>query len=198
MDGGRAVSVMLVLRKLSSSFVHAQGALRSAIIRAIMYARFGNNVKIGRNVYFGKAVRLMATDGGVVVLSDGCAISDGAEIIAKSGRIEIGRHSYIGKGAVVVSRIRIEIGEKCKIAEYVTIRDQDHFVSRDTNLADGKFINRPITIGNSVWIGAKATVTKGVTVGHNSVIGAGAVVTRSVSGSTVVAGLPARVVKSIQ
>jgi len=55
----------------------------------------------------------------------------------------------------------------------------------------------PIAIGNNVWIGAAATVLQGVTVGDDAVIAAGAVVSRDVPARTMVAGVPARVVKQL-
>ena len=56
----------------------------------------------------------------------------------------------------------------------------------------------PIHIGKQVWIGANATILPGVTVGDGAVIAAGAVVTRDVPERAVVAGVPARVVKTIE
>lgn len=55
----------------------------------------------------------------------------------------------------------------------------------------------PILIKRNAWIGAGATVLPGVTIGENAVIAAGAVVTRNVPPNTVVAGVPAKVVKSL-
>ena len=55
----------------------------------------------------------------------------------------------------------------------------------------------PVTIGNDVWIGHGAVILKGVRIGDRSVVGARAVVTRDVPADTVVAGNPARVVKSL-
>lgn len=59
------------------------------------------------------------------------------------------------------------------------------------------FLTAPIVIGNNVWIGAKATVTKGVSIGDNSVIAANAVVTRDIPAGTLAAGVPARVIRRI-
>ena len=57
--------------------------------------------------------------------------------------------------------------------------------------------SKPITIGNSVWIGAHATVCGGVTIGDHAVIGAGAVVLHDVPANTIVAGVPAKVIRKI-
>lgn len=58
-------------------------------------------------------------------------------------------------------------------------------------------IPKPIVIGKNVWIGAKAVIIGGVTVGDNSIIAAGAIVTNDVAPNVVVAGVPAKFIKSI-
>lgn len=55
----------------------------------------------------------------------------------------------------------------------------------------------PIRIGKRVWIGANATVTQGVTIGDNSVVAAGAVVNKDVPANTIVGGVPAKIIKTI-
>lgn len=55
----------------------------------------------------------------------------------------------------------------------------------------------PVTIGNDVWIGGKATILPGMTIGDNVVVAAGAVVTKDVPANTIVAGVPARVIKEL-
>ena len=56
---------------------------------------------------------------------------------------------------------------------------------------------KPVLIKKNAWIGAKATILPGVTVGENAVVVAGAVVTKDVPANTVVAGMPAKVIKKI-
>ena len=56
----------------------------------------------------------------------------------------------------------------------------------------------PIHVGNQVWIGANAVVTKGVTIGDNSIVAAGAVVNRDVPANTIVGGVPAKVIRKIE
>lgn len=55
----------------------------------------------------------------------------------------------------------------------------------------------PIVVEDDVWIGPAAVITQGVTIGAGAVVAAGAVVTRDVPAGTVVAGVPARVIKQI-
>jgi len=56
---------------------------------------------------------------------------------------------------------------------------------------------RPVTVGNDVWIGANACVLRGVTIGEGAVVGAGAVITHNVPPYTIVAGNPARVIREL-
>ena len=56
----------------------------------------------------------------------------------------------------------------------------------------------PVRIGNDVWIGGNATILPGVTIGNNVVIAAGAVVTKDVPDNTLIGGVPAKVIKTIE
>ena len=58
-------------------------------------------------------------------------------------------------------------------------------------------IPAPVKIGNKVWIGANVTILPGVSIGEGAVLAAGAVVNKDVPARTIVAGVPARVIKSI-
>ena len=60
-----------------------------------------------------------------------------------------------------------------------------------------KAISRPINIGDDVWLGGNVTILPGVTIGDNVVVAAGAVVTKDVPSGRVVAGVPARIVRTL-
>ncbi len=62
----------------------------------------------------------------------------------------------------------------------------------------GNMFPKPIKIGKNVWIGANVTICQGVTIGDGAVIAAGAVVTKDVAPETVVGGVPAKLIKTIE
>lgn len=148
-------------------------------------------VQAATGVRAGVGAAFAVTDGGWCRLDPNVQISRHATITVKYGQLTVGPGTFIGIGAVITARERIEIGAGCQIAEYVSIRDQDHVVNAD-GVSATQFSTAPIVIGRNVWIGAKATITKGVKIGDGAVIGAGAVVTRDVPAGKTVVGVPAR------
>lgn len=154
-------------------------------------------VSAGKQVVAGRGCRLIVTDGGTCVLGDSTYLARNVEITIKRGELRVGRGCFIGLGSVVTAKESVTIEDGCFIAEYVTIRDSDHRMGIKGTVASRGFEVSPIHIGKNVWIGAKATITRGVSIGENSVVAAGAVVTRSIPPNTLVAGVPARFVKEI-
>tara|TARA_R100000935_G_scaffold49398_2_gene74679 strand:- start:6617 stop:7168 length:552 start_codon:yes stop_codon:yes gene_type:complete len=143
-------------------------------------------------------VRIRATDGAHATFGERVTVDRFADIIAKYGELSIGAGTYIGQFTVICTRDKITIGTNCLIAEHVTLRDQDHNFGAGVETIEAGFTTAPVEIGNNVWIGAKATITKGVKIGNNSVVGANSVVTRDVPPDTVVAGSPACILRKTQ
>lgn len=112
----------------------------------------------------------------------------------KNAKLDLG-WSYINAGTQVRCMESIKIGNECAIGRNVMIMDFD---AHDIFYADGKKNNmtKPVVIEDHVWIGAGSTILKGVTLGAGSIIGAGSVVTKDVLSNTVVAGNPAKVIKT--
>lgn len=121
--------------------------------------------------------------------------------MAKTPEIVIGRESFIGSGCTFSAATCIRVGVKCLISSGVRIHDNDGHPLDPVRRAMNEPIRQDeaadVTIGDNVWIGAQATILKGVTIGNDSVVGTSAVVTSDVPAKSVVAGNPARVVKSL-
>lgn len=104
-----------------------------------------------------------------------------------------GENVFVNQGCTFMDRGGIRIGNGVMIAPKVSLVTGGHPLP----LAERReyLSYAPIVIEDDVWIGAAAVVTQGVTIGAGAVIAAGAVVTRDVPAGTVVAGVPARVIK---
>ena len=88
----------------------------------------------------------------------------------------------------------ITIGRGCIVAPAAMILTHDASLLPHT----GKYLVRPVAIGDNVFIGYAAIVMPGVTIGDSAVVGAGAVVTSDVPAGTVVAGVPATVIGRVE
>lgn len=110
-------------------------------------------------------------------------------------RTRLGDNSGIGVNCELHGEVRI--GNDVMMAPEVVMYTANHsFEDMDTPMRlQGDDESRPITVGNDVWIGRRAMVMPGVSIGNGSIVAAGAVVTRDVPEFSVVAGVPAKVVK---
>ncbi len=110
-------------------------------------------------------------------------VYNNAKLVLNSG--------YCNGFVQIICTDKVEIGEDVAIARDVIIRDTDsHKI-----VAENHKVTAPVKIGNHVWIGTRAIIMKGVTVGDGAVIAAGAVVTKDVPPKTIVAGVPAKVIR---
>lgn len=116
----------------------------------------------------------------------GCKVNvnKNAKLILKTG--------YMNSDSTIDCFEKIEIGNNCCISKNVIIRDSNsHYINRE-----GYRCTAPIRICDNVWIGLGATILSGVTIGEGSVVAAGAVVNKDVPPRSMVAGVPARVIRS--
>jgi len=173
-------------------FIGAQCTAALAAIRP--FGIFG--LQHGFKCRIGPMVRIRIVDGGNCKLGANVTIERCCEVTASGGELEFGENTFVGQGSVIVARGKIHVGRDCLIAEHVSIRDQDHCFGHGLMTARAGFTTAPITIGDNVWIGAKATITKGVSIGENSLVAAGAVVTRDVPKNCLVGGIPAKIIRS--
>jgi acetyltransferase-like isoleucine patch superfamily enzyme len=117
------------------------------------------------------------------------------ELVAlPGGHLEIGENVFINYGSSLVSSTHVKIGNDVLIGTHVMVMDTDfHRVEDKSWDTSGK----PVIVEERAWLGNRSIILKGVTIGHDSVVAAGSVVTSDVPPRTIVAGVPARVVRTI-
>lgn len=106
--------------------------------------------------------------------------------------IRLGKNIFINHACSFLDIGGITIEDDVQIGPRVNLTSENHPLDPNDRQT---LIPRPIVIKRNAWIGAGATVLPGVTIGENAIVAAGAVVSRDVPANTVVAGVPAKVVK---
>lgn len=104
----------------------------------------------------------------------------------------MGNNSVINAGCRLDNRGGITIGDNVSISQDVIILTADH----DMDSPDFEGRNKPVKIDDYAWIGTRATILPGCTIGKGAIIAAGSIVTKDVLPFTVVAGIPAKVIKT--
>lgn len=108
--------------------------------------------------------------------------------------IRLGKNVFINHACSFLDIGGITIEDDVMIGPRVNLTSENHPIHPNDRTT---VLLQPIIIKRNAWIGAGATILPGVTVGENSIVAAGAVVSRDVPPNTVVAGVPARVVKTL-
>ena len=111
--------------------------------------------------------------------------------------LSVGDRFYANTGCIVLDSALVTIGDRALFGPAVQLLAATHPVEAELR-AQGLEYAAPIAIGDDVWLGGGAIVLPGVTIGDRAVVGAGAVVTRDVPADTVVAGSPARVIRTLE
>jgi acetyltransferase-like isoleucine patch superfamily enzyme len=108
----------------------------------------------------------------------------------------IGDRCLLGRGTAVVAHLGIELGDDVYTGVNVYITDQNHgYEVLDEPIGVQRPREAPVTIGAGSWIGAGAVILPGTSIGRHVVVAANAVVRGEVPDRSVVAGVPARVVR---
>ena len=112
------------------------------------------------------------------------------------GDVLIGDHTRIGLHNTIIGPVKI--GDNVNLAQGITVTALNHNFNDPSKRIDEQGVSTSaVNIGNDIWIGANAVILPGVSIGNHSVVAAGAVVTKDVPAHTLVAGVPAKVIKEI-
>ena len=173
----------------------------------------------GRNVAFGANVTLrhphkirigdhVTIDDGGVLDAKGAAnrgITIGSRVFigrntiltCKDGDMEIGDAVSIGFNCSLFSASSVRIGPSTLLAAYCFVVGGGHEYDRvDIPIIEQARPSKGIEVGSNVWLGTRVTVLDGIEIGEGAIVGASAVVTEDVPPFTIVAGIPARVIRA--
>jgi acetyltransferase-like isoleucine patch superfamily enzyme len=190
-------------------------ALRGLLYRLILHMdgvaaieknvrlRFAGNITLGHGAYLDENSYLHATPGGIRIGAN-TIVMHGAVLHVYNFRhmpqsqITIGRDSLIGEYTVIRGQGGVTIGDRVYTSPFTQIIAVNHvFDDPARPFVEQGITAEGIVVEDDVWLGANVVVTDGVRIGKGAVVAAGAVVTRDVPPHTVVAGVPARVIKEI-
>lgn len=133
-----------------------------------------------------------------VYLGHGVSLNQGCRVVG-SGPVSIGQDTWVGIDAtfIVPDGGGVSVGSNCDIGPGVLFNCGSHAIGGRSRRA-GAGLSKPISVGDGVWIGARAVILGGVDIGSGCVVAAGAVVLPdSYPEHVLLAGVPARVVKVI-
>ena len=216
--GERGLGALLRYEFFTCGLAGVPGALglwlRGRLYRYLL-GHVGRNVVIGKNVTIRNPRRISIGDS--VMIDDGCVLDakgrDGSGITlranvvigrntvlsCKGGSIDIGDNTNISVNCTVISESSVRIGANVLFAAYCyVIAGGNHGTDR-TDVAviqQDSFSKGGVVIEDNVWLGASVNVLDGVRIEHDAIAGAGSVVIRDVPAFTVVAGIPAKIIKS--
>lgn len=124
----------------------------------------------------------------LIIKSAASIFYDADIVVFENGKLIIG-NSFINSNCKIRCHDKILIGNGCAISHDFTVMDSDaHYLFGEKN-------TKVVEIEDNVWIGTRVTILSGVTVGEGSVIAAGSVVKDNVPKYSLVAGVPAKVIK---
>jgi len=191
--GLRAVAYRLILR--SDGWAAIEKSVR---------LRWANLIRLGHGCYLDERVYIHACPGGVEI-GAGSMVMYGAVLHVYNFRnlphagIRIGRNCLIGEYSVIRGQGGVTIGDRVFTSPMTQLIAVNHvFDDPSRPFVDQGITAEGIVVEDDVWLGSGAVVTDGVRIGRGAVVAAGAVVTADVPPHTVVAGVPARVVRAVE
>lgn len=182
-------SMLFFINKVYSLWISFEFKSCSAFVKTGLTLEGGKCISIGKDT-------LIETD---AVLS-AWNTKDGAGI-QHHPILEIGDNCFIGQHIHITCINHVHLSNRVLIGRWVTISDNNHGNTDTLSLhkppIEREWVSKgPVIIEDDVWIGDKATILANVTIGKGAVVAANSVVTKNVPAYSVVAGNPAKVIKT--
>lgn len=160
-----------MIAKLRGAKVHPT----SVIYPTAQICRYPRNVAVGRDSILKSGAKLTACN--------------------PEAYVSIGERTTVGEQSLIYASCNISIGNDVMIGPRLYVVDTQHGTELGLKMNLQKNRENPVIIGDDCWIGANVTILPGVKLGNGCVVGAGSVVLKDVPDYTVVAGVPARVIR---
>lgn len=172
--------------------------LISKICLVLYKLLYGNRVTFGKNILINHRFKLQGR--GKLIVGDSCNLwaheeSNKFFFYSHKAEITIGEGSQLN-GITVHCLEKVTLGNNCLAGSAIIMDTDFHQFHDPTHILYNNPKSIPVTVGNGVWLCGQCVLLKGSSVGDNSVVGFRAVVTKSFPADVVIAGNPARVVKS--
>lgn len=162
-----------------------------------------HKISLGKTTIIGKNVLINALCKNGIKIGNNFSIHDNSVIectgvLSQMGEgIEIGDNVGISQNCFIQVRGKVKIGSNVMFGPYSSIFSENHnFSSTNQVMTSQGTTRKGVIIENDVWISTKAVILDGVKIGKGSIIGAGSVVTENVPAYSIVAGVPAKVIKT--
>lgn len=174
---------------------------RGVVFGANMTLRHPHKIRIGNDTIIDDNVLIDAkgSDNRGIAIGDDCFIGRNSILSCKDGDIELGDRANVGFNCNIMSTSLVRVGRDNLISAYTYLVGGGNYdldrVDIPINESLREDRNRGIRLGDNVWIGAHSVVLDGVAVGEGAAVAAGAVVAKEVPAWSIVAGVPAAVVK---
>jgi acetyltransferase-like isoleucine patch superfamily enzyme len=186
------------VRSLLFPLLFRSAGRRPAVGRGVLL-RNTRNISLGDKLLLDDySVLDVHGEGGKISIGDCVSVGRFSTLAAKGGQISIGNGVNIGSYCRLATQSRLEIGESVLVAAYAYIGPGNHQIGDDDTplIAREMEIKGGVKIGAHAWIGARATILDGVTIGEGAIVGAHSLVRDDVPAGAIVAGTPAKVIKS--
>lgn len=150
------------------------------------------HVTVGEGCTIGNGVTFSASEKTPILIGDRTKVLRGGELL---GPLTIGSRVFINRDAYIRSKVVIE--DDVSIGPFVRLITDSHHVGPGSHRA-GLGKTEAIVVCQGAWLGAGVTVLGGVIIGAGSIVAAGALVRENVPPNSVVAGIPARVIRRLE
>jgi acetyltransferase-like isoleucine patch superfamily enzyme len=178
-----------LIEKFRQNWLIFRQLVRGRLLRA-RGATVGHKVRIGKGVTVDNPWTLSL--GNRVFIENNVYL----KIVSDNAIVEIGDFTFIGQNSELDVDSNVKIGARSLIAPGCFITDHNHGIEAHENIDEQPCESVPVSIGSGVWLGANSVILPGATIGNGAVVGANSVVTRDVEAMDVVAGVPAKKIKS--